>query len=48
MENCHLEEPERTAQWPLVPCPGCGALEPEDCQCPLSDTPEREDDRKEN
>lgn len=33
MEDCHINEPDQSRQWPLNPCPGCGAMEVEDCEC---------------
>lgn len=34
------DPPEDTEQWPLDPCPECGAIDPLDCQC---DDSEEED-----
>ena len=33
-----IEEPDQTRQFDPVPCPDCGALEIEDCQCPKTET----------
>ena len=42
MDNCMIEEPFPPPMQAMAPCPGCGADEVADCQCPPPMKPEAE------